>query len=189
MFATLGPPGQRAQARADHRHGGRQPLSEGGYLARHNARFMVEPELETSGFTPLVGSYIANILCIQDERIVGADNTLRSEPEAPDPAQCVAAPLREGARPGASIYRRHPRAVSGAPCDRELPRRWPADAGGAKTSRLSGRRDRGPATPAPAPSTRSAKRNRTDHCSTIRTCSFALDTRSRPSLAPSSRTS
>jgi len=47
------------------------------YLARHNARFMVAPELETSAFTPVVGFAIAEILCIHDERVVGADNTVR----------------------------------------------------------------------------------------------------------------
>ena len=47
------------------------------YLARHNAQFMVKPESETSAFTPVAGFYIANILCIQEERTVAADNTVR----------------------------------------------------------------------------------------------------------------
>lgn len=47
------------------------------YLERHNARFMVKPELERSAFTPVVGFDIANILCIQEERTVGADNNVR----------------------------------------------------------------------------------------------------------------
>lgn len=47
------------------------------YLARHNDLFMVKPELEASGFTPVVGFDVANILCLQDERIVGSDNTVR----------------------------------------------------------------------------------------------------------------
>ena len=47
------------------------------YLERHNARFMVKPESETSAFTPVAGFDIADILCIQEERIVGADNIVR----------------------------------------------------------------------------------------------------------------
>lgn len=47
------------------------------YLARHNALFMVKPESERSAFTPVVGFDIANILCIQEERTVAADNTVR----------------------------------------------------------------------------------------------------------------
>lgn len=47
------------------------------YLERHNAQFTVKPESESSAFTPIVGFDIANILCIQEERIVAADNTVR----------------------------------------------------------------------------------------------------------------
>ena len=47
------------------------------YLARHNAQFTVKPESETSAFTPVAGFDIANILCIQEERTVAADNTVR----------------------------------------------------------------------------------------------------------------
>ena len=47
------------------------------YLGRHNARFTVEPESEISALTPVAGFDIANILCIQEERIVGADNVVR----------------------------------------------------------------------------------------------------------------
>ena len=47
------------------------------YLERHNVQFMVMPESETSAFTPLAGFDIANILCIQEERTVAADNTVR----------------------------------------------------------------------------------------------------------------
>ena len=47
------------------------------YLARHNAQFTVKPESETSAFTPVAGFDIANILCIQEERTVAADNVVR----------------------------------------------------------------------------------------------------------------
>lgn len=46
------------------------------YLKRHNERFMVKPELETSAFLPTAGFDIGNILCIQEERVVAADNTV-----------------------------------------------------------------------------------------------------------------
>jgi hypothetical protein len=47
------------------------------YLPRHNAQFMVAPALETSAFVPVPGFDIDNILCIQEDRIVGGDNTVR----------------------------------------------------------------------------------------------------------------
>jgi hypothetical protein len=47
------------------------------YLPRHNAQFTVAPELEASAFVDAAGIDIANILCIQEDRIVGADNTVR----------------------------------------------------------------------------------------------------------------
>lgn len=46
------------------------------YLPRHNVQFMVKPESETSAFTPLAGFDLANVLCIQDERVVAHDNTV-----------------------------------------------------------------------------------------------------------------
>lgn len=46
------------------------------YLKRHNEQFMVKPESETSAFLPLAGFDITNILCIQEERLVSADNTV-----------------------------------------------------------------------------------------------------------------
>jgi hypothetical protein len=47
------------------------------YLPRHNAQFTVAPELEASAFVDAKGIDIANVLCIQEDRIVGADNTVR----------------------------------------------------------------------------------------------------------------
>lgn len=46
------------------------------YLPRHNARFMVVPELDKSAYVPIAGFEIANVLCHQEERIVGLDNTV-----------------------------------------------------------------------------------------------------------------
>jgi transposase len=46
------------------------------FLPRHNARFAVAPEDEGSAFVPFTGN-LDDILCIQDDRIVGNDNTVR----------------------------------------------------------------------------------------------------------------
>ena len=46
------------------------------YLPRHNKQFTVKPESETSAFSPVAGFDVANILCIQEERVVGNDNTV-----------------------------------------------------------------------------------------------------------------
>ena len=46
------------------------------YLPRHNERFTVKPESESSAFVPLAGFAIADILCIQEERVVASDNTV-----------------------------------------------------------------------------------------------------------------
>lgn len=47
------------------------------YLPRHNAQFMVAPEVEASAFVDAGGVDIANVLCIQEDRVVGADNSVR----------------------------------------------------------------------------------------------------------------
>lgn len=47
------------------------------YLPRHNTQFMVKPEMETSAYVAVVGIDIANVLCIQEDRVVGSDNTVR----------------------------------------------------------------------------------------------------------------
>lgn len=46
------------------------------YLPRHNLRFTVEAECKISAFTPVAGFDLANVLCIQEERVVAADNTV-----------------------------------------------------------------------------------------------------------------
>ena len=46
------------------------------YRAEHNARFAVEPAEPASAFVPFVGD-LSTILCIQEERTVGHDNTVR----------------------------------------------------------------------------------------------------------------
>jgi transposase len=46
------------------------------YLPRHNEQFMKLPECEKSAFLPVAGFDVANILCIQEERVVASDNTV-----------------------------------------------------------------------------------------------------------------
>lgn len=46
------------------------------YIPRHNARFMVEPECDKSAYLPVAGFDVANMLCVQEERVVGNDNTV-----------------------------------------------------------------------------------------------------------------
>jgi hypothetical protein len=47
------------------------------YLPRHNARFMAEASEPGSAFVPVSGVDLSEILCHQDERVVGRDNTVR----------------------------------------------------------------------------------------------------------------
>ncbi len=47
------------------------------YIAEHNARFATEPEQEGSGFVADSAGLAREILCVQDERIVGNDNTVK----------------------------------------------------------------------------------------------------------------
>ncbi len=47
------------------------------YLPRHNEQFRVKPASEISAFVAVAGFDIGNILCIQEDRVVGADNTVR----------------------------------------------------------------------------------------------------------------
>jgi hypothetical protein len=48
------------------------------YLPRHNARFAVEPTEDGSAFIPFLGD-LDDILCIEEERVVSNDNTVRYE--------------------------------------------------------------------------------------------------------------
>jgi hypothetical protein len=49
---------------------------ENVYLPRHNAAFARTPEDAGSAFVPFAG-LLADILCVQEERVVGNDNTVR----------------------------------------------------------------------------------------------------------------
>lgn len=47
------------------------------YLPAHNRRFSVAPAEAGSAFVPWIGSNLWDILCVQEERVVGNDNTVR----------------------------------------------------------------------------------------------------------------
>jgi transposase len=47
------------------------------FLPEHNARFAKAAECEGSAFTPLGGVALNDVLCIQEERVVAKDNTVR----------------------------------------------------------------------------------------------------------------
>jgi transposase len=47
------------------------------FLPAHNARFAKAAEINGSAFTPLYGFALDDVLCIQDERVVGNDNTVK----------------------------------------------------------------------------------------------------------------
>ncbi len=46
------------------------------YLPGHNEKFAIKPSGDGSAFVPFAGD-LANVLCVQEERVVGKDNTVR----------------------------------------------------------------------------------------------------------------
>ena len=46
------------------------------YIPAHNARFAVKAEQEGTAFVAITGVDLAEILCVQEERQVGNDNTV-----------------------------------------------------------------------------------------------------------------
>jgi hypothetical protein len=46
-------------------------------LAEHNARFSKKADIEGTAFTPLLGFSLDEVLCIQEERVVEKDNTVK----------------------------------------------------------------------------------------------------------------
>lgn len=70
------------------------------YLPDHNKRFMVEAEQEGTAFVPAGAAAVEDILCLQEERTVGNDNTVRFQglvlqlPPSPLRAHYVKATVR-----------------------------------------------------------------------------------------------
>jgi len=69
------------------------------FVPAHNARFAVAAAEPGSAFVPFAGD-LAEVLCVQDERIVGNDNTVRYQGAPPPP------PLRQGQGARARLCRR-----------------------------------------------------------------------------------
>jgi transposase len=72
-----GPSAQGARARRHHHGRGRQPLRRETYLREHNGRFAVPPEHPETAFVADLAGVHRDILCVQEERVVGNDNTVR----------------------------------------------------------------------------------------------------------------
>jgi len=47
------------------------------YILGHNKRFAIEPQEKQTAFIPWIGSNLGDILCVQEDRTVGNDNTVR----------------------------------------------------------------------------------------------------------------
>ena len=47
------------------------------FIKKHNSTFMVKASMEGTAFVPLGGVNVNDILCIQEQRIVNNDNTIR----------------------------------------------------------------------------------------------------------------
>lgn len=47
------------------------------YIPMHNKRFAIKPQEEETAFIPWIGSNLGDILCVQEDRTVGNDNTVR----------------------------------------------------------------------------------------------------------------
>lgn len=93
------------------------------YIADFNARFAVAPEAEGSAFLAFVGD-LANILCVQEERLVGNDNCVRYEgrilqiPEQTHRRHYVKARVRVHEYPGGALAIFHgPRKLADFPAE------------------------------------------------------------------------
>jgi transposase len=80
------------------------------YLADHNARFTVAAAEPGTAFVPVSGTNLADILCHQEERVVGNDNTVRFErlvlqiPPSPLRAHFVKATVRVHRYPDLALF-------------------------------------------------------------------------------------
>ena len=85
------------------------------YLPQHNAHFATPAEAQGSAFVPFAGA-LDDILCVQEERTVANDNTVRYKRLAPAaPRRPPPPPLRQGHGPGARVSRRHARRLPRTP--------------------------------------------------------------------------
>ena len=85
------------------------------YIAEHNERFAIAAEQEGSAFVADAMGAWREILCIQEDRTVGNDNTVKWQRMQPAiAAEPVAAALREGDGAGARVSGWRPGGVLGS---------------------------------------------------------------------------
>jgi transposase len=104
------------------------------YLADHNARFTVAAAEPGTAFVPVSGTNLADILCHQEERVVGNDNTVRFErlvlqiPPSPLRAHFVKATVRVHRYPDGRLGLFHgPRCIGRYRSDGTLEAETPAN--------------------------------------------------------------
>ncbi len=114
---AAGSDAQRTGAGRDHRDGGSQPVSDRALPpAPTIQRFTVPAAEPGTAFIPWVGPSLAEILCVQEERVVAKDNTVRYQglslqiPQDPPPV-----PLCESHGPGPRVSGWHRWPCSMAP--------------------------------------------------------------------------
>ncbi len=97
------------------------------FLPQHNERFMVRATEPGTAFIPWVGTSLAEILCVQEERVVAKDNTVRYQgtslqiPQNPHRFHYVKVTC------GCMNIQMGPWPCSMGPVSGALPRGWPAD--------------------------------------------------------------
>ena len=102
LWNAARPVAQRAAAGRDHDR-------EAANIAAHNAAFAVTPEQEGTAFVPDRAGLAPDILCIQEERQVGNDNTVKWHgrslqiPPSPGRAHFVRATVRVHEYPDGSL--------------------------------------------------------------------------------------
>ncbi len=108
-FGTLQDRLPKERARRHHHARGGQPLPRGGRSARANARFAVAPEQPETAFVADQAGAHRDILCVQEERVVGNDNGVRYHglalpiPPIPLRAHFVKAKERVHGDPGGTL--------------------------------------------------------------------------------------
>jgi hypothetical protein len=97
------------------------------FLPQHNERFMVRATEPGTAFIPWVGTHLAEILCVQDERVVAKDNTVRYQgtnlqiPQDPHRFHDVKVTVRVHADPDGTLAVFHgPRCLARYPADGRL---------------------------------------------------------------------
>jgi hypothetical protein len=92
------------------------------YLPAHNARFATPAAQPGSGFTPIPGVDLDEILCVQEERHVGADDCVSYRTLKLRIPESLLRPHFVKARQGPRLFRRLARRLSRAALHRPIRR-------------------------------------------------------------------